>query len=60
MIGAEDILATVMLDSCRKLTLTSRSSCFSAKDIKATVNFGTLGVDTCLWNSGTSVAALNI
>jgi hypothetical protein len=42
------------------ITLTSQSTCFSAKAINPTLNFGTLGVASCLLNSGTSVAELNI
>lgn len=41
-------------------TLNSRSTCFSANPISAVVNFWTLGVATCLWNSGTSMAVVNI
>lgn len=40
----------------QRCTFISWDSFFSAREAKATLNFGTLGVDTCLWNSGTSIA----
>ncbi len=42
------------------ITFISCSSLFSPKDIKAALNFGILGVEICLWNSGTSVAFVNM